>query len=497
MSPIKMKESLELLASLGDVLPFLAPAKATILLIARAVEEAEDNSNQCMYLLQRCTNLCIHINRLCKENKDMEHSEHLMDLKHALNKVLICIEHLSRKTPLQRFLQRQEISSSIENVHKCLDGCLELFHIKGIASLAFVASSHEAARQQDQIHLASTLEQLQRNDENILESLELRGDQLMEAIRGLRNTLQRGIIDAVQRQFAATSLQTLLERQPSDFPSVISYDWAVSSLEILIEGEVLGSGTFGTVYAGRWNGTRVAVKQLIRGTPRQVLIKEIDIWRRLQHPHVASFFRACIESNPPLLVSELYQFGNLLVYLNDFPNASRTNICREISLGMIFLHNQRIIHGDLKPANVLMDSAHHARITDFGLSKIKSALTTQTVGDISEAILPKSPGTKVFMAPERLRRGTMNFATDVYAFAMTAYQVFTGEAPFQHLPEDDIRQVVVVDRERPERPEGTDVVVRGLTDSMWHLIERCWADNRSERPKFEEVAKAIHICQVR
>jgi hypothetical protein len=111
----------------------------------------------------------------------------------------------------------------------------------------------------------------------------------MEAVRGLRDvscnlftttasyaqlttylqTISRGITDAVQEQFATTSLKTLMQdhrllSQPD------SHYWALSSLEILIEGEILGSGAFGTVYVGRWNGTRVAVKQLAMGTPRRV-----------------------------------------------------------------------------------------------------------------------------------------------------------------------------------------------------------------------------------
>lgn len=90
---------------------------------------------------------------------------------------------------------------------------------------------------------------------------------------------------------------------------------------------------------------------------------------------------------------------------------------------MVFLHKHKIIHGDLKPANVLVDNGHRARITDFGLSKIKSSMTTQTVNDVSQNSMPSAPGTKVFMAPERLRRGTMSYATDVYAFAMSAFQV--------------------------------------------------------------------------
>jgi hypothetical protein len=47
----------------------------------------------------------------------------------SLDKIRICVQHLIRKTPLQRFLQRQDISESIKDCHRCLDGCLELFHV--------------------------------------------------------------------------------------------------------------------------------------------------------------------------------------------------------------------------------------------------------------------------------------------------------------------------------------------------------------------------------
>ena len=86
---------------------------------------------------------------------------------------------------------------------------------------------------------------------------------------------------------------------------------------------------------------------------------------------------------------------------------------------MDFLHSQRIVHGDLKPvkfspllergyrltvsmvqANVLIDAAHCARITDFGLSKVKLSMSTQTVADAWEKGQAKTPGTRVFMALE-------------------------------------------------------------------------------------------------
>ena len=91
------------------------------------------------------------------------------------------------------------------------------------------------------------------------------------------------------------------------------------------------------------------------------------------HMLLRSFGLACIDANPPLLVSELYTFGNVMDYLSTFPDAGRVTLvrnsfdvlayefllirartqCYETSLGMDFLHSQRIVHGELKPVKFL------------------------------------------------------------------------------------------------------------------------------------------------
>lgn len=90
-----------------------------------------------------------------------------------------------------------------------------------------------------------------------------------------------------------------------------------------------------------------------------------------------------------------------------------------------------------------------------------------------------------------------HFRCDIFALEalrnilILFYQIFSGEAPFQHLPEEEIRQAVVVDQERPDRPEDDDAVERGLDVKMWTLLERCWADNRTSRPSFQEIAALL------
>jgi hypothetical protein len=57
-----------------------------------------------------------------------------------------------------------------------------------------------------------------------------------------------------------------------------------------------------------------------------MLTREIKIWRQVHHPHIASFFRACLESNPPLLLSQLYIFGNVLEFLSEEPGDGANRI---------------------------------------------------------------------------------------------------------------------------------------------------------------------------
>jgi len=91
--------------------------------------------------------------------------------------------------------------------------------------------------------------------------------------------MRKGIDDAIQRQFAEASLQSLMERHAATSITPITYhDWAVSSLEIFNEGEVLGQGSFGTVYTGRWQGCRVAVKHLALSISRQVSCSLSPSW---------------------------------------------------------------------------------------------------------------------------------------------------------------------------------------------------------------------------
>lgn len=90
----------------------------------------------------------------------------------------------------------------------------------------------------------------------------------------------------------------------------------------------------------------------------------------------------------------------------------------EIGSGLVYLHSQDVIHGDLKGANILIDDDGKALLCDFGLSQIKADVNSRS---IASSILVDSPN---WMAPELFKGEILQFPCDVYSFAMTMYEVW-------------------------------------------------------------------------
>ncbi|OCH83640.1 kinase-like protein [Obba rivulosa] len=176
------------------------------------------------------------------------------------------------------------------------------------------------------------------------------------------------------------------------------------------------------------------------------------------------------------MVSRYMWNGHILKYLYSHNDANRVCLLYEVSLGMRYLHDEGIVHGDLKGVNVLIDESNHALITDFGLSSVYRPSAQ------NEASKP-AVGTLRFMAPEAIATGELSYATDVYAYAMLIYEIFTGEAPFFAESNAD----VVARRVTLQRPSSQAMLNRGLTDKMWALLVECSSVNLDERPNFAKI----------
>ncbi|KAI9019007.1 kinase-like domain-containing protein, partial [Hyaloraphidium curvatum] len=202
------------------------------------------------------------------------------------------------------------------------------------------------------------------------------------------------------------------------------------------------------------------------------LSSEVRAWSGLAHANVAPLLGYCMD--PPALVSAVAEGGNLRAFMarSGWDPAIGLRTLVDVATGMAYLHLRRVVHGDLKAANVLVDGRGRAAVSDFGLAKVRQGTTT--VGG-TEVMLA---GTPAFMAPEALR-GKAIPASDVWSFGMLCYEVVSrGQYPFAGAPGAlAVMFMVCVEGRRPERPGGVD-------DRVWRMMEACWREDPVERPSF-------------
>ena len=254
-------------------------------------------------------------------------------------------------------------------------------------------------------------------------------------------------------------------------------------------GQALGEGAFGTVVRASWMGIDVAVKMLKAADfpPEmlQMFEAEAALHAGLRHLHIVSVYCFVTDHKPPCVVMELLDRSlfALLRSREALPWPERERIAREISAGLLYLHKHDILHRDLKSPNVLLTGAKLAKLSDFGLSKIKSEVKTSlTVAGTSK---PQTVGTIPFMAPELFKRKPeYSRASDMYAYAHTLWELASRTTPFKDAPDAQLIIRWVGEGEREEVPEDAPVHFRAV-------IETCWDQVPAKRLTIEAALKAL------
>ncbi|KAK3440691.1 hypothetical protein EUGRSUZ_B00972 [Eucalyptus grandis] len=195
----------------------------------------------------------------------------------------------------------------------------------------------------------------------------------------------------------------------------------------------IGEGGFGPVYKGTLsNRTIIAVKQLSSRSKQgnREFLNEIGMISALQHPNLVKLYGCCIEGNQLLLVYEYLENNSLARALFgrddqqiELDWATRKKICLGIARGLAYLHEEsrlKIVHRDIKAANVLLDKELNAKISDFGLAKLNEEDNTH--------MSTKIAGTIGYMAPEYALRGHLTDKADVYSFGVVALETVSGKS---------------------------------------------------------------------
>ncbi|KAG2641290.1 hypothetical protein PVAP13_2KG170800 [Panicum virgatum] len=186
----------------------------------------------------------------------------------------------------------------------------------------------------------------------------------------------------------------------------------------------IGFGCTSTVYKA------LAVKASYDGIPCSYIENEIKLIPRLQHTNIVTLLGYCTQKSERILVLEYMPNGSLDSFIygkraieSPLDWTKRCEIVQGIAQGTLYLHKlcrPRIIHGDLKPGNILLDSDLTPKICDFGISTtLKPGVDVDCTSIVA--------GSRGFIAPEYKRGGCLSVKSDVYSFVVTMLQIISGK----------------------------------------------------------------------
>jgi len=193
----------------------------------------------------------------------------------------------------------------------------------------------------------------------------------------------------------------------------------------------IASGGMGDVYLAHDTklNRKVALKFLIQSDLKdhenwKLFLDEARAQASLSHPCIVTLYEIDEYRNIPYMVLEYIQGMSLKEMIEAYPVDIETavKIGIEICKGLNRAHKLELIHGDIKPANILIDQDGHAKILDFGLARIATSTDTGSV--------KPSSGTIHYMAPEQLQGTVADHRADIFSFGVLMYEILTGVRPF-------------------------------------------------------------------
>ncbi|CAL5051224.1 unnamed protein product [Urochloa decumbens] len=346
------------------------------------------------------------------------------------------------------------------------------------------------------------LERLKKEHSEVTEKLQNTNEHLQGQLSESRGQYERLLAEhdhlLHERNHAVREVQELRQKRGqmlSVLTTAMHCEFSSSELECATENFSsllkIGEGGFGCVYRGLLRNMTVAIKVLKSDSlhGQSQFEQEVAILSRVRHPHLVTLLGACLESST--LVYEFLPNGSLEDFLlceekrRTLPWQTRIRIISEICSALTFLHKNKphpVVHGDLKPANILLDVNLVTKLSDFGIScHLIQSSTNNTI--MYHTMHPM--GTLQYMDPEFFATGELTCQSDVYSFGVVVLRLLTGKPPdgIKKLVEDAMEKGnlnSVVDTLAGEWPDVHVQQLAYLAINCMELSRRCRPDLSGE-----------------
>eukprot|EP00471_Norrisiella_sphaerica_P012273 CAMPEP_0184496234 /NCGR_PEP_ID=MMETSP0113_2-20130426/33405_1 /TAXON_ID=91329 /ORGANISM="Norrisiella sphaerica, Strain BC52" /LENGTH=367 /DNA_ID=CAMNT_0026882765 /DNA_START=86 /DNA_END=1185 /DNA_ORIENTATION=+ len=261
------------------------------------------------------------------------------------------------------------------------------------------------------------------------------------------------------------------------------------------QGDQVSGGGFSVVYKAEWMSVTVAVKRIFDPKITKELIQEfqneVSMLSKLRHPNIVQIL-ATVSTPPNLcIVCEWMPRGSLHHVLHaskvEISRSRAKSVALQAASAILYMHSRDIIHRDIKPMNFLVDQHLRVKLADFGFALHQTGNNRKC--DSKKSKDKEIIGSPPYMAPELWVGENATKASDVYAFGIVLWEIFSGSMPFYGDDTRSIRQTVLKGG-RPEIDRDSEETRWSLSGSE-QLVRNTWQNNKNLRPKFTEIMSAL------
>jgi serine/threonine protein kinase len=262
--------------------------------------------------------------------------------------------------------------------------------------------------------------------------------------------------------------------------------------------KMMGTGQASQVYevvetsSGRHFAMKLLLPEKVEDSAaRKFLLHEAEVGLKLAHPNIIKIMKVERDPKNPYFVMEFFPAGSLKARLSrkdtDFIREKGQDILKQAATAYAFMNAQGWVHRDIKPDNILVNSAGEVRVIDFAISqRIPTGLSKwfHRRG--------KPQGTHSYMSPEQIRDLPLDGRADIYSFGASAYELVAGRVPFRGSSFQDL-----LNRHLHEKPVTPKQFNPDVTDEFAALILQMLAKKKEDRPHdFHEVLMKMRSIQL-